>query len=500
MTEYRNHNPDVLSCLASLSNDEVFTPPNIANDMLDLLPQEIWSDPDIKFLDPCCKSGVFLREAMKRLIVGLEPKIPNLQERINHICKNQLYGIAITELTALLSRRSLYCSKYANGEFSICTVEFSEQGNVGFKPIKHTWKDGKCSFCGANYENYGRSSDMESHAYNFIHIHEIKELLNMKFDVIIGNPPYQLSDGGNNASAKPIYHLFINQAKKLKPRYITMIIPSRWFSGGKGLDTFRAEMLNDKHIRRLIDYTDSKDCFPGVDIAGGVCYFLWERDSEGDCVFTNILNHKERTISRDLSESKTFIRYPEAIGIAHAVLNSKYPFMNTIVSSRKPFGLATNAPIKEHGEIGVRYNGGLGKIDRTDVTTNADMINKWKVIISYVSAEHAGQPDKNGQWKILSTVEILPPGVVCTETYLLAGVFDDEKQASNLVQYLKTKFVRFLIAIVTSTQHITKSSFSFVPSVDFTKKWDDQDLYKKFNLDQMQIDFIESIIRTFEGD
>lgn len=500
MNEYENHNPDVLSCLASLSNDEVFTPPNIANEMLDLLPKEIWSNPKIKFLDPCCKSGVFLREIAKRLIVGLKDVYPDLQERINHICKEQLYGIAITELTALLSRRSLYCSKHANGEYSICSGSFCEEGNILFEPCKHIWDYNRCTFCGANYENYGRASDLESHAYLFIHVLKPEELFKMKFDVIIGNPPYQLSDGGNNASAKPIYQLFVNQAKKLNPRFLTMIIPSRWFSGGKGLDTFRADMLSDKHIRRIVDYTDSKDCFPGVDIAGGVCYFLWDRDNPGDCLFTNYLNGSDRTIQCDLSEFETFIRYPEGIEIVRKVKKTFDSFMDSRISSRKPFGLATNAPVSEYGDLSVRYNGGLAKINSSNVITNRNLIDKWKVIISYVSAEHAGQPDKNGQWKILSVIEILPPGTVCTETYLLAGVFDDKEEAIGLASYLKTKFVRFLVAQIASTQHITKSSFSFVPIVDFKQSWTDQDLYSMTGLDHAEIEFIESIIRPFEGE
>ena len=276
------YNPDVLSCLANLSNDEVFTPPEIVNQMLDMLPQELFRNPDTTFLDPACKTGVFLREIAKRLIKGLENQIPDLQERIDHIFHKQLFGIAITELTSLLSRRGIYCSKYPNSDFSVTKFSSSE-GNIRFKRIDHTWVNGRCKYCGTN-RTYDRGEELETHAYEFIHTDNLEKLFNMKFDVIIGNPPYQLSDGGGTgSSAMPIYHKFIQQSKKLNPRFITMIIPSRWFSGGKGLDDFRDEMLHDDRIREIHDFGNANDCFPGVAIEGGVCYFLWNREQRGLC-------------------------------------------------------------------------------------------------------------------------------------------------------------------------------------------------------------------------
>lgn len=305
-------NPDILTCLANLSNDEVFTPPEVANAMLDLIPEDFWKDPNVRVLDPACKSGVFLREAAKRFLKGEEEAIPDLKERIDHIFHKQLFGYAITELTSHLSRRTVYCSKTANGKYSVTPFK-SENGNIAFSRIEHTWEDGKCKFCGASQEVFDRGAEAETHAYKFIHLtsQQIKDL-DMKFDLIIGNPPYQLADGGNSSSASPIYQKFIQQAKLLKPRYLTMIIPSRWFAGGKGLDEFRAEMISDKRIRSLDDFLNASDCFgTGVEIKGGVCYFLWDRDNKGKC---NVTTHINRTITSvaerylQIGDNDVFIR------------------------------------------------------------------------------------------------------------------------------------------------------------------------------------------------
>lgn len=493
------YNPDVLSCLANLSNDEVFTPPEVVNQMLDMLPQELFRNPDTTFLDPACKTGVFLREIAKRLIKGLEPQFPDLQERIDHIFHKQLFGIAITEMTSLLSRRGVYCSKYPNSEFSVSQFD-DAQGNIRFKKINHIWQNGKCVFCGASRSEYDRDESLETHAYEFLHLLNVKDIWKMKFDVIISNPPYQLSDGGNGASARPLYHMFVEQAKKLNPRFISMIIPARWYSGGKGLDDFRQTMLNDKCIRRLVDYTDSKELFPGVDIAGGICYFLWDRDHPGICTYTNNFNGNATTIDKPLDEYTTFIRYPIADGIIGKVVSRKEGSMDSMVTTRKPFGLATNVLPTASGDIFLRYNKGVGPYARSMITVGNEHIDKWKVMISYLSAEHAGQPDKSGRFKVLSTMEILPPKYVCTETYLLAGCFNSKEEADNLLSYLKTKFVRFLIAQIAVSQHITKNCFSFVPIQDFSKQWTDEELFMNYNLTQEEIGFIESMIKPMDAD
>jgi site-specific DNA-methyltransferase (adenine-specific) len=362
MLDSNNYNPDVLNCLANLSSDEVFTPPELANQILDLLPDEIWSDENVKFLDPVCKSGVFLREVAKRLNAGLDKKIPDRQLRLNHIFKNQIFGIAITELTSLLSRRSVYCSKIANGKYSVCESFETEQGNIIFDRIEHIWERGRCKYCGANEETYDRGPELETYAYQFIHTDIPKEIFNMKFDVIVGNPPYQLSDDGFGDSASPIYQRFVEQAKKLNPRYLSMIIPSRWFAGGKGLDTFRSTMLRDRRISRLVDYPVASDVFPGVKVIGGVCYFLWEQDYNGLCNITTHINGDNDSMERPLDQFDTFVRFNKAITILEKVHAKEYPSMSKQVSSRKPFGLSTLARPTGKGDLTLYATKSIGKI------------------------------------------------------------------------------------------------------------------------------------------
>ena len=496
------YNPDVLNCIANLSNDEVFTPPVLANQVLDMLPQELFGSPDTKFLDPFCKSGVFLREIVKRLDRGLANLIPNRQKRIDHIMHHQVYGMALTELTALLSRRTLYCSKAANSPHSVSYFD-DEQGHLFYKAISHTWVKGKCKYCGASQEVYDRGSQSEQYAYQFIHTDNPEQLFpkDMKFDVIIGNPPYQLSDGGGaGTSAMPIYQKFVEQAKKLSPRFLSMIIPARWYSGGKGLDDFREKMLKDKHIRVLVDFIDSNDCFDGVDIAGGVCYFLWDRDHEGLCSVTSVNKTCRNTIDRLLGEYSTFIRQSEAINIVHKVLKNSRTTMDSIVYSRKPFGL-DNGYIGQQepfsGSVTLFGSQGLSYIKRDEIVQNAHLLNEWKLIASKASAQ-GGRADSEGKRKVLPKVEVLPPGTICTESYLLLFPTLNQFEAENAATYVKTMFFRFLLSLKVITQNISKDSFAFVPLQDFSHPWTDEMLYKKYGLDENEIAFIESMIRPME--
>ncbi len=451
----RGRNPDVLTCIANLSNDEVFTPPEFANRMLDTLAEawaadnngaNIWADPSVKFLDPCTKSGVFLREITSRLNKGLVNEIPNLEDRVNHILTRQVFGIGITHLTSLLARRSLYCSRHAKGEHSIAKAFSSDAGNIWFERTEHTWVDGKCEYCGASKNALDRGEGLETHAYAFIHTDDIKarvaELFggNMQFDVIIGNPPYQLDDGGYGTSAAPIYQLFVEKALELDPRYAVFVTPSRWMAGGKGLDKYRQHMLSDKHLRNIIDYPKLYEGFPGVKIRGGISYFLWDRNHNGPCDVQTIWDGQPTgpAVARYLDAYDILVRRNEAVPILEKVRVKGESTLDARVSSGKPFGLRTffhgkpaskglKKPVKLFGSQKVSW------VERSVITVNPAWIDEWKVLMTAVQGTSAAI-----ETKFLSKPIIAEPGTACTETYLVAGHFDNEKRAANLAEYLRT--------------------------------------------------------------
>lgn len=497
-----NYNPDVLTCLANLSNDEVFTPPAVVNRMLDMLPSELWSNPDARFLDPVSKTGVFLREIAKRLMEGLAEQIPDVQQRANHIFSKQLYGLAITELTALMSRRSVYCSKYANSRYSVCSAFDDEQGNIRYEPTAHTWQNGRCRYCGASQEVYDRGGELESHAYKFIHTDNPKTLYpNMKFDVIIGNPPYQLEVGieKDNYSI-PLYHKFIQQGKKLKPHYLSMIVPSRWFAGGRGLDEFRDEMLTDNRIEKLVDFPNAVDCFPGVDISGGVCYFLWNRDYSGDCEITSMQGKDcVSTLKRGLLEKNndTFIRFNEAIPIIRKIASLSEPTFDSLVSPQTPFGIVSSfknyKDICFEGALSIYTVNGKKFIDNNVVTKNRQWLDSYKVYISKSYGERGSYP-----YRFLAKPFIGEPNSCCTQTYLMIGGFDSKKTCENVISYIHTRFFRFCIMQKKNTQDAMRGVYSFVPIQDFTQEWTDDKLYAKYGLTEEEINFIEAMVRPME--
>ena len=497
MSSSSGYTPDVLSCVANLSSDEVFTPPVVANRILDLLPEELWSDKNARFLDPGCKSGVFLREIAKRLDKGLEKQIPDRQKRINHIFKNQLHGLAITELTALLSRRSVYCSKAANGKYSVCEVFDSPEGNISFGRVEHTWENGRCVHCGASRDAYDRGPELETHAYQFLHADNPEELFNMKFDVIISNPPYQMgSDGGTRDI--PIYNKFVDQAKKLNPRFLSMIIPSRWMASGLGLSEFRCSMLADRRIRKLVDYEQMDAVFPGVDFEGGVCYFLWDRDNQGDCDVTTISGDEVvGPVPRNLNEFDVLVRDIRALKILRKVQKAGETSITEVLSVDKEFGWTSNfTGFHEKqcsGDVAFYYNRKgkrlVGWIARKDVVKSPHLVDTWKVMIPKAYGERGSRPAN-----VLGPSFIVASPSVCTQTYLFFHV-DSNTRAQSLGNYVRTRFFRFLVSLRKITQDATRSTYTWVPQQTWDREWTDEVLYKKYKLTQEDIVFIESRIR-----
>jgi site-specific DNA-methyltransferase (adenine-specific) len=504
-------NPDVLTCIANLSNDEVFTPPEFANRMLDTLTEvwaanndgaNLWADSSVRFLDPCTKSGVFLREMTSRLTEGLKTEIPELQERVYHILTKQLFGIGITHLTGLLARRSVYCSKHANGPHSIAKGFSTDAGNIWFERLTHTWVEGRCTFCGASRKTLDRGKGFETHAYAFIHARDIKARIakifgdDMQFDVIIGNPPYQLDDGGYGTSAAPIYQLFVEKALDLVPRYAVFVTPSRWMAGGKGLDKYRERMLSDKRMRSIVDFPKLYEAFPGVKIRGGISYFLWDGEHNGPCTVQTIWDGKPTgaAVARHLDAYDVLVRRNEAVPILEKVRTKGEPTLHECVSSRKPFGLATNFRGKPTA-VGLKRpvklfeNQRVGWIERNAIPVNPDWIDKWKVLMTAVQGTSAAI-----ETKFLSRPIIADPGTACTETYLVAGHFDDKTEAVNYARYLRTRFVRFLVSLRKVTQHATRDVYAFVPALPLNQEWTDAKLYERYGLTQDEVGFIESQI------
>lgn len=501
MTIQTNYNPDVLTCLANLSNDEVFTPPNLVNDILDLLPTELWTNPDAKFLDPVTKSGVFLREIAKRLMVGLENHIPDQQNRINHIFKNQIFGIAITELTSLLSRRSVYCSKLANGKYSVCDSFDDEQGNIWFERMQHTWENKRCIYCGASQEAYDRDDAFETYAYNFIHINKPYDIFNMQFDVIVGNPPYQLgSDGGTRDI--PIYNKFVEQAKKLNPKYLSMIVPSRWMASGLGLSEFRKTMLEDKRIKTLVDYPVANEVFAGVEIKGGVCYFLWSREYKGLCDVSNIRDGQiYGPIKRNLDDYDVFVRDGRAAKILNKILDFKETSITEILSVDKEFGWTSNfkdfSLTQKKNEIPLYYikqsKRNIGWISHDNVLKSTHLIDKWKLLVPKAGSDGGKKiPDS-----VLGKPLLAPSPSVCTQSFLFFFA-DTKEEIESIESYYRTKFFRFLVSLRKITQDATRSTYTWVPIQDWDTTWTDEKLFYKYGLSSEDIEFISKHIRNMD--
>lgn len=508
-----NRNPDVLTCIANLSSDEVFTTPELANRMLDQITEawaadhdgaSLWADPTVTFIDPFTKSGVFLREITSRLVQGLANAMPILEQRVDHILTRQVFGIGVTELTSLIARRSLYCSKFANGVHSIAPSFDDEAGNIWFERLDHTWAGGKCRFCGAPSVIFDRSDDLESHAYAFIHTDDIQVRLgelfggNMKFDVVIGNPPYQMTGGAGGSSDSSIYQLFVEQAIRLEPRLLSMVIPSRWLVGGRGLGDFRRQMLESKKVIKLVDFPVSKEVFPGVEVKGGVCYFLWSPDHNGMCEVTVVRGDSEATATRNLDEFDVFIRDPQAVAILRKVLAKNEKPITEILTADTPFGIATNFDgyhsKKLRGDIALHYvrggKRGVGYVARSSISKNTHLIDKWKVLVPKAGSD-GGQkiPDA-----VLGRPLVCSPPSAATQTFL-AFFVESEGEAKSVESYYRTRFFRFLVSLRKITQDALRPMYQWVPEQPWDRQWSDAALFDKYGLTPEERKYVQSVIK-----
>lgn len=495
--------PDILEVIADLSNDEVRTPPSVANAVLDLLPEEVWTNPELRWLDPGAKTGVFLREVTKRLMVGLEAEIPDEKERLTHILQKQVFGIAITELTALMARRTLYCSKDAAGSRSVVAMPTSA-GNIWFGRTRHLFAKGRCSICGATEDKFD-SETGENYAYAFIHEDgrlRYQEENEMKFDVIVGNPPYQMEGAGGGINDTAIYNKFVEQALDLSPQFVSMIIPSRWMSSGRGLEGFRSNMLGGRRISKLVDYPNAEEVFPSVTNEGGICYFLWERDFAGPASVKLIRDGRVVDESiRALDEFDVLVRDSRHIKILRKVLSRSTSFASEIASADTPFGFASNfagyhAKKKAKDDV-VLVGASKGKrfrafVSRNTITKNRQHIDSWKILVPLARGGTA-LPDQ-----VIGRTEQAEPGSVCTQTFRYFGPFDTEIEARNFESFLKTKFARFMVYLRKNSQNTYRETFSWVPLPSLENEWDDQSLYAHFGLDATEIEIIESTIKEME--
>lgn len=469
----------------------------------------LWADKTVRFLDPCTKSGVFLREITRRLTEGLAEQIPDLKKRVDHILTKQVFGIGITQVTAMLARRSVYCSKHAHGKHAIANSCKTDTGNIWFERTEHTWAKDKCKYCGASKGTLDRGREMESHAYAFIHTDNISDRISrifgedMQFDVIIGNPPYQLASDGGTRDV-PIYQFFVDQAKRLDPKYLVMVIPSRWMASGLGLTEFRQTMLADRSLRTIVDFPVANEVFPGVEVKAGVCYFLRSGSWNGDCMVTTVRGKESfGPVPRDLREFDVFVRDGRALSILRKVLAQEEPSINSILARDKEFGWTSNFEgfhaKEQSGDVPIHYirsgNRAIGYLPRAAVLKSAELIDTWKVLVPQAGSDGGKKiPDI-----VLGKPLIASSPSVCTQSFLFF-VVSSREEAKSISTYYSTKFFRFLVSLRKITQHATHSTYKWVPVQSWDALWTDQLLYEKYQLTEEEIRYLEAMIRPMDQD
>ncbi|MGY6771613.1 Eco57I restriction-modification methylase domain-containing protein [Gallibacterium sp. ZY190522] len=476
-----------------MSESEVITPSKVCDEMVGLLPEdglkEIVANQD-KLLDIASKSGEYAVSLYKRLTSELGYSHEDVRDII--------YSIPTSSIAYEFTRR-FYEILDINVE-NIAT-EFNAYDLINVKNDKDE----------VDYESISKILRQEKPFSKITLEDKIKVgESTVKFGAVIGNPPYQESTSKESRQAKPIYPYFVSIAKSIDPHYVSMITPSRWFAGGMGLDSFRQDMMNDLAISRLVDYTNAKDCFPDISISGGVSYFLKTNNTNENCLVVSKHAGKENRMHRPLNEFNVLVRYNEAVNIIRKISVLGDETLDKIISPISPYGLSTKVRGEEEkdekNDVKLYSSKGVTYISKEIISKGLDSIDTFRTMISQTSAEHAGEPSKDGKFRVLTkTMCVLEPKEVCTHSYIVAGMFNNKVEASNLTKYLTGKFARFLVLQALTSIHLSRGTFVFVPVQDFTEQSDinwsksiddiDEQLFDKYNLSEEERKHIKNSIK-----
>jgi hypothetical protein len=493
LANYFTAEQDIFELIPNQKTNQIFTPKKVVQMMVNQLEEHdpsLFTRTDSTFIDLYMKSGMYITEIVKKLFNNTRKHYKNDDDCLKHILESQVYGLAPTPILQGITQSYIF--------------GFDAENNIS--------------------RQHFMQHDIIPEAQQGKAKEKLQELFNlkkdMKFDAVVGNPPYQESDGGAQASAKPIYNYFVESAKDINTRMINLIMPTRWYAGGKGLDDFRQQMLNDKHIVEIHDFLNPNIIFPSTNIRGGVCFILWDNDYNNEKDLVKVVTYgdsfsdrKELKRKLKLDGEDIFIRNIESLEIIKIIKSQKeFTSFENHISSRRPFDIDAFI-VKDLDKYKQNKNGlknpvlcyGKGKqtgfLEREEITKNIEWIDKYKVFTPRANNIGTELNDDN-----LNTF-IGTPNTICTESYIVIGVNLnlDEHSAKNLSQYLTTKFARFLHSLGKASQDATSKTYKFIPLQEFTAKSDidwsksiseiDQQLYKKYGLSEDKISFIESMIK-----
>ena len=465
-----------------LGVSEIMTPEKIADDMVALFPEDELkriAQSGEKILDIASKAGEFAIAFYKRY-KKIDPNIDVSDLILSIPTSSHAYeftrnvyealGLNLDNIAEKFTSYDLLEVKKPNGEIDYDRIKLLLTQKKAFRKI--TMND-KVSTRGKHFTIAG----------------------------VIGNPPYQKDDGGNGDSASPIYDKYVYAAQSATSRNVCMIMPARWYTGGKGLDDFRDKMLADKRICYLRDYVNSKDCFPGMSVSGGICYLRWDGAYDGGCDYVESCATTNEYEKRSLSEFPVFVRYNAALSVIHKTQAFNEGSIQSIMTSRNPYGIPTCARGADtifNGAYRLISSKGTGYISKEEILVNHNIADAYKVMLTRIMNEHAGEPDKNGQLGVLATIRVLNKREVCTDSYITCGCFNTKVEAENLASYLKTRFARFLLLQAAASINLSKATYRFVPMQDFTESWTDEKLYEKYGITESEQKFIESLIKPME--